>query len=156
MQQRSTSSASGALKFLEHEAAGGLVLLAAAILALIFANTGLSRLYDAFLDTPVVIQIGALKLAKPLLLWINDGLMAVFFFHVGLELKRAQGATWLSFYGVAILAGIGFTMSLFIGSLAFHKGLEVKPAVDERVGILLGSVLSAVVGYAVLRTVLRR
>jgi NhaA family Na+:H+ antiporter len=78
----------GAQAFFEHEASGGVVLMAAAALALILSNSPLSWTYDALLGTPVVLQIGALELNKPLLLWINDGLMAIFFFLVGLEIKR--------------------------------------------------------------------
>ena len=71
-----------------HEAAGGVVLLMAAAIALILDNSSLAWLYDKLLHTPVVFKIGTLGLDKPLLLWINDGLMAVFFFVVGLEIKR--------------------------------------------------------------------
>jgi NhaA family Na+:H+ antiporter len=79
---------SGALVFLQHEAAGGLVLLGAAALALILQNSPLSWLYDALLNTPLTARVGALLIDKPLLHWINDGLMAIFFFLVGLEIKR--------------------------------------------------------------------
>lgn len=75
-------------EFLELEAAGGMLLIMAAVLALIASNTFLAQYYAAFLDIPVSIQIGSLILAKPLLLWINDGLMAIFFFLIGLEVKR--------------------------------------------------------------------
>jgi Na+:H+ antiporter, NhaA family len=78
----------GAQAFFEHEASGGVVLMASAALALVLSNSYLSWMYDALLGTPVVLQIGALALDKPLLLWINDGLMAIFFFLVGLEIKR--------------------------------------------------------------------
>jgi NhaA family Na+:H+ antiporter len=74
--------------FLKLEAAGGIVLVIAAALAMIAANSPLSGTYDLFIDLPVEIRIGPLHVAKPLLLWINDGLMAVFFLLVGLELKR--------------------------------------------------------------------
>lgn len=67
--------------------AGGLMMLATA-LALIAANTGLAPYYHAALDTKLSILIGETGLSKPLILWINDGLMAVFFFLIGLELKR--------------------------------------------------------------------
>lgn len=78
----------GAQAFFQHEAAGGIVLMAAAAIALTLDNSPLSWLYDLLLSTPVAIQIGALGIDKPLLLWINDGLMAIFFFLVGLEIKR--------------------------------------------------------------------
>ena len=75
-------------EFLRLEAAGGIVLVGAAAVAILLANSPLSWLYDGLLATPVVVQVGALSLAKPLLLWVNDGLMAIFFFLVGLEIKR--------------------------------------------------------------------
>lgn len=75
-------------EFIKFEGAGGIVLMATSILALIIANSTLAGVYDAFLATPVAIEVGALKIAKPLLLWVNDGLMAVFFLLVGLEIKR--------------------------------------------------------------------
>ena len=78
----------GAQAFFEHEAAGGIVLMAAAAFALVLDNSPLDWLYDMLLSTPVAVQIGALEIDKPLLLWINDGLMAIFFFLVGLEIKR--------------------------------------------------------------------
>ncbi|RMD62122.1 hypothetical protein D6833_07350, partial [Candidatus Parcubacteria bacterium] len=74
--------------FLHLEAAGGLFLMAATVVALLVANTPLKGYYTALLELPLEIRIGAFGLAKPLLLWINDGLMAVFFFLVGMELKR--------------------------------------------------------------------
>jgi Na+:H+ antiporter, NhaA family len=79
---------SGALAFMQHDAASGIVLLGAAFLALILQNSPASWLYDGLLDTPVTIGVGAIVIDKPLLLWINDGLMAIFFFLVGLEIKR--------------------------------------------------------------------
>jgi NhaA family Na+:H+ antiporter len=73
---------------LQHEAAGGVLLLCATACAMVVANSPWRDWYSLFLDLPVAVQIGNFKLAKPLLLWINDGLMAVFFLLVGLELKR--------------------------------------------------------------------
>jgi len=74
--------------FLKMESAGGIVLMAAAVLALIAANTGAAGLYSYLIETPVEVRVGGLHIAKPLFLWVNDGLMAIFFFLVGLELKR--------------------------------------------------------------------
>ena len=75
-------------RFFQLESASGLLLIGAAALALIINNSPLSYLYNGLLDVPVVAQVGALKIAKPLLLWINDGLMALFFLLIGLEVKR--------------------------------------------------------------------
>lgn len=72
---------------LSREALGGLVLIGATILALLAANSPLAWAYRAALDMPIAVSVGPLTLGKPLLLWINDGLMAVFFLLVGLELK---------------------------------------------------------------------
>jgi NhaA family Na+:H+ antiporter len=75
-------------QFLRQEAAGGIILIVAAVVALIMANTPMQGLYQAFLNSPVMVKISSLEIAKPLLLWINDGLMAIFFLVVGLEVKR--------------------------------------------------------------------
>lgn len=75
-------------RFFQLEAASGLLLIAAAVMALIINNSPLSYLYSGLLDVPVAVQVGALNIAKPLLLWINDGLMALFFVLIGLEVKR--------------------------------------------------------------------
>ena len=76
-------------QFFAHEAAGGLVLAAAAVLALVASNSSWRDLYEAFIRTPGTLDIGGLLvLSKPLLVWVNDLWMAVFFFLVGLEIKR--------------------------------------------------------------------
>ena len=76
------------MKFIHHEASGGIVLLIAAVVALLLANSPLASTYDALLHTHVSVRVGELGLDKNLLHWINDGLMAIFFFLVGLEIKR--------------------------------------------------------------------
>lgn len=73
---------------MKKESAAGILLMFSAVLALIVANSPASGLYDKLIDMQVVLQVGTFSIDKPLLLWINDGLMAVFFFLVGLELKR--------------------------------------------------------------------
>ncbi|ANI30876.1 pH-dependent sodium/proton antiporter [Yersinia entomophaga] len=75
-------------QFLRLEAAGGMILIVAAVVALLMANSPLQGIYQTFLDIPVAVKIASLDISKPLLLWINDGLMAIFFLVVGLEVKR--------------------------------------------------------------------
>ncbi len=75
-------------RFFRLESAGGIVLMCAAAAALVIANTPLGFYYVKFLTIPGSVQIGDLVIAKPLLLWVNDLWMAVFFFLVGLEIKR--------------------------------------------------------------------
>jgi len=93
--------------FLRLESAAGIVLIFAAALAIILANSPLQSYYTLLIDTPVEIKIGALEIAKPLLLWVNDGLMAVFFFMIGLELKREFIEGELSNRKNIILPGFG-------------------------------------------------
>ncbi|UFS62322.1 Na+/H+ antiporter NhaA [Sulfurimonas sp. HSL-3221] len=76
------------LQFLKRESAIGVLLIVSTVMALAMANSPLHSFYSYFLSIPVVISFDEFAIAKPLLLWINDGLMAVFFFMVGLEIKR--------------------------------------------------------------------
>jgi len=112
-------------EFYKLESAGGILLIFAAALALVLANSPLDRLYAGFLDIPVEIRIGGLHLAKPLLLWINDGLMAVFFFLVGLEIKREMLAGQLSDPRQVILPAIAAVGGMAVPALiytAFNLG----------------------------------
>lgn len=76
-------------KFLEKESSSGIILIFVTIIALIFSNTFLSEFYNTFLHTTIEFRIGSiLEISKPLILWVNDGLMAIFFLMIGLEIKR--------------------------------------------------------------------
>ena len=109
----------GALAFFQHEAAGGVVLVAAAAVALIVSNSPLEWLYERLLDTPVGVRVGPLALDKPLLLWINDGLMAVFFFLVGLEIKRELLRGELSTFGQAALPALAAVGGMVVPALIY-------------------------------------
>lgn len=96
--------------FLKTESASGIILMFAALLALMMSNSFLSGFYDHLLHVKVAIQIGALKIEESLLHWINDGLMAVFFLLIGLEIKReimvGELSTWKR-ASLPIFAAIG-------------------------------------------------
>ncbi|MCY3804005.1 MAG: Na+/H+ antiporter NhaA [Gammaproteobacteria bacterium] len=99
--------ASAIREFIRLESIGGFLLLAATITALIAANTLFAEAYAALLNTTVAVQVGALVITKPLLLWINDGLMAIFFFLIGLEVKREFVEGELSSARQVVLPGLG-------------------------------------------------
>jgi len=111
--------------FLQKESAGGITLIVAAALALAIANSPFAAGYFGLLDVPVVAGIGAGVIDKPLLLWINDGLMAVFFFLVGLEVKREALAGQLNSWNkaslplMAAIGGMALPAAIFI---AFNLG----------------------------------
>ncbi|RMH17564.1 MAG: Na+/H+ antiporter NhaA [Gammaproteobacteria bacterium] len=107
------------IDFFQKEYAGGVVLMISALLALVCANSPLQTYYSLFLDSPVELRIGALEIAKPLLLWINDGLMAIFFFLVGLELKRELLEGALSRREDIILPGIGAIGGMVVPALIY-------------------------------------
>lgn len=111
--------------FFKLESSGGILLMFSALLAIILANSPLQSYYALFLDTPVEVRVGHLEIAKPLLLWINDGLMAVFFFLVGLELKRELIEGELSDKKNIILPGVGAIGGMAVPALLyiyFNKG----------------------------------
>ncbi len=75
-------------RFVHTESFGGMLLVVAALLAMLVKNSPLTDVYIAFLNIEGEVRVGALQVEKPLFLWVNDGLMAVFFFLIGLEIKR--------------------------------------------------------------------
>lgn len=107
-------------KFIQTEASLGIILVLAAALALLMANSFFATSYNSFLEFPVGIVLGTFSISKPLVLWVNDGLMALFFFVVGLEIKREL------FYGqlsspdqivlpfLAAMAGILFPALIYV------------------------------------------
>ncbi len=112
-------------RFLKSESAGGLMLMGAAVLAMIAANTPLQAFYNALIDVPVEVRVGTFEIDKPLLLWINDGLMAVFFFLIGLELKRELMEGELSSPSAIALPAIGALGGMAVPAIIytlFNKG----------------------------------
>lgn len=116
----STAQNSWLIKFFKHDSAGGVLLVLVAVMAMVLANSPLASAYVWFLDIPVRVQIGALDLAKPLLLWINDGLMAIFFFLVGLELKREVLYGHLSEKQNLVLPGVAASAGVAIPALIYY------------------------------------
>tara|TARA_R110002072_G_scaffold136850_1_gene279438 strand:- start:134 stop:1303 length:1170 start_codon:yes stop_codon:yes gene_type:complete len=135
--------------FFKLEAASGIILFFAAVLAMVIANTPLSVFYDLLLELPVEIRVGPLLIAKPLLLWINDGLMAVFFFLIGLELKREIMEGELSSPSSIILPAMGALGGMLVPAIIYSwinwgneiaiKGWAIPAATDIAfaLGILL-------------------
>jgi NhaA family Na+:H+ antiporter len=113
-----------------------------------FGNAGVSLAGMTFGDVVSPIPMGialGLFLGKPI------GIMGFSAVAIGLKLAgRPEGSTWSQMLGIAFLGGIGFTMSLFIGMLAF---VDASRAAEIRIGVLLGSILSATVGYMILTRV---
>jgi NhaA family Na+:H+ antiporter len=97
----------------------GAMLMAMAALALILDNSSISWLYDRLLSTPVSVQIATFIIDKPLLLWINDGLMAIFFFLIGLEIKREMVAGHLSSADQIALPGIAAVGGVIIPAMIY-------------------------------------
>ncbi|MGB0959177.1 MAG: Na+/H+ antiporter NhaA [Halocynthiibacter sp.] len=105
--------------FLKLEASAGLILMGVALLAMLAANTALAPLYDNILGTYINVGIGEFEIAKPALLWINDGLMAIFFFLVGLEIKREVLTGELSSFDKAVLPILAAIGGMAIPGLVF-------------------------------------
>ncbi len=127
-------------EFLKLETASGIILVCAAILALVLNNTFFSQYYEHLLETPLEIRIGALFIGKPLLLWINDGLMAIFFFLIGLEVKREildgqlSSLSQIALPGFAAIGGMAVPALIFIlfnlGNSVALNGWAIPAATD--------------------------
>jgi len=105
--------------FIKKDSSSGIILIFVTILALLLQNSGLSSAYTSFLHTPVEVRFGALHIAKPLLLWVNDGLMAIFFFVIGLEVKREVMEGHLSSLSQITLPGIAAIGGMLVPALVF-------------------------------------
>jgi len=112
-------------EFIKKESSAGILLIIVTILALSLQNSFFTNFYTSFLHTPVEIRFGHLHIAKPLLLWVNDGLMAIFFFVIGLEVKREVMEGHLSSLKQITLPGIAAVGGMLIPALvfiAFNRG----------------------------------
>ncbi|WP_018693687.1 Na+/H+ antiporter NhaA [Algicola sagamiensis] len=106
-------------QMIQHDATGGALLAFAALLALVFANSPINEWYSQFLNIPVVVAMGAFEINKPLLLWVNDGLMAIFFLLVGLEIKREILDGHLSSKEQIILPAIAAVAGILVPALIY-------------------------------------
>ena len=106
-------------EFIKKESSAGITLIFVTILALLLKNSPLSELYNLFLHTPVEIRFGALHIDKPLYLWINDGLMAIFFLLIGLEVKREIIEGHLSTVSQVMLPGIAAIGGMVVPALFY-------------------------------------
>jgi len=92
--------------FIDNDSSSGVILIAVTILALILSNSALSGIYESFLHIPVEIRFGSLSIDKSLYHWVNDGLMAIFFLLIGLEVKREILEGHLSSVSQIVLPGV--------------------------------------------------
>ncbi len=114
--------------FLRLEAAGGVLLLIGAVLAMLAANSPLAALYHAFLDISFAAGWSGLRLPESLLLWINDGLMAVFFLLVGMELKREMIEGHLASWQRAALPAFAAAGGMLFPALLYVAVNRADPA----------------------------
>ncbi|UEA16769.1 Na+/H+ antiporter NhaA [Pasteurella canis] len=136
--------------FLKQEAAGGILLFIFATLAIILANTPLSDLYFSFLQTPVSVQIGTFIINKPLLMWVNDGLMAIFFMLVGMEVKRELLEGSLSSYQRAIFPAIAAIGGMVIPAVIFVLFNSGHPEYQEGWAIPMATDIAFALGVVAL------
>ncbi|UOA26378.1 Na+/H+ antiporter NhaA [Pseudosulfitobacter sp. DSM 107133] len=106
-------------KFFSHEAAGGILLMLSAVAAMMVANSGLQDAYQSFLTAKFSVTLNGEGLSKPLILWINDGLMAVFFFLIGLELKREMMEGKLKNPRDVVLPGVAAILGMALPAVVF-------------------------------------
>ncbi len=141
---RSGGDAASPLRQLEHTLHPWVAYLILPLFALLNAGVGFSGA-----ESDAVFGSVPLGIALGLFLGKQIGVFGMAWLLIRFGICRLpEGANWRQLYGVAVLTGIGFTMSLFIGGLAFEPGTHDS---DVRIGVLIGSIASALVGYVLLR-----
>ncbi|WP_417321091.1 Na+/H+ antiporter NhaA [Emcibacter sp.] len=138
-------------RFLKLESSAGILLILAAVLAILADNSPLTEWYEYLLDVPIAVSIGDLAIAKPLLLWVNDGLMAVFFLLVGLEIKRElidgnlSSMSQISLPAIGALGGMAIPALIYIwfnmGYAPGMNGWAIPAATDIAFALGLLSLL---------------
>ncbi|MBN6064069.1 Na+/H+ antiporter NhaA [Aggregatibacter actinomycetemcomitans] len=136
--------------FFQSEASGGILLLIFALMAIVLANTAFSQHYFNFLDTPVSVQFGAFSIAKPLLMWVNDGFMAVFFVLVGMEVKREMLEGSLSSYQQAIFPAIAAIGGMVVPALIYFLIAQDTPEIHSGWAIPMATDIAFAVGIVAL------
>ncbi|MTB53296.1 Na+/H+ antiporter NhaA [Lewinella sp. W8] len=129
----------GIQKFIQVESFSGLLLFGATILAIVWANSPWGYLYESLWGYELGVQVTKFELIKPLILWVNDGLMAIFFFLIGLEIKRElmvgelNSAKKAVFPVLAAIGGIALPGLIFVflnGNPETLKGWAIPMATD--------------------------
>lgn len=144
--------------FIRQESASGIVLIIATLCALIATNSPLAPLYSAFLQAPIHVSIGDLVIHKPALLWINDGLMALFFLLAGMEIKREMQDGALSNFRAAslplfaALGGMLVPALLFLSIAGFHSSVAHGWAIPVATDIAFALGIIALLGKRVPNT----
>ena len=119
MQLTVTKASNKIRDFFKMESASGILLVIMALVAMLLANSSLAAWYNSLLETEAQVRIGSLNLEKPLLLWINDGLMALFFLLVGLEVKRELREGQLTNLSQITLPGVAAIGGMLIPALIY-------------------------------------
>jgi Na+:H+ antiporter, NhaA family len=136
-------------RFLQIESAGGLVLLACTLAALVLANSALAEQFEALWQVKVGLRVGAFGLEKALLLWINDGLMTLFFFVVGLEIKREVVSGELSDPRKALLPVVAAVGGMVVPAAVYALILWGRPGLHGW-GVPMATDIAFVVGFLTL------
>lgn len=137
-------------RFLKLEASSGILLLVSALLAMICANTALNSAYFSFLQTEVAVRFGTFSIDKPLLMWVNDGFMAVFFILVGMEVKREMFEGSLSSYQKAIFPAIAALGGMIVPALVYAFVNQGSPEFQQGWAIPMATDIAFAVGIVAL------
>lgn len=138
------------LDFFKSETAPGILLCVATILALLVENSPFSSLYASFQNIPVTFRAGAFLIDKPLLLWINDGLMAIFFLLVGLEIKREVLEGHLSRFDQITLPAMAAVGGLVVPALIYFSLNADNPVARQGWAIPAATDIAFALGVLVL------